>query len=388
MTEPTVRRLKAEYHDFVKDLPKGKKSEVKEMPRKRKQGRPLLLGNELNRQVQAYIKYLRERGTAVNTTVVMASAEGIVKSKDANLLKEDGSFGGIEITKGWAHSLLGRMGMVKRKACSKNKVVPEHFDNVKEQFLSNIKQLVDLEKIPPALIINWDQTAINYVPPASWTMEVQGSKRVDLAGKDDKREITACFAGSMEGNFLPPQLVYEGKTPRCLPQVNFPNDWHVTYSPTHWCNESTMQDYIDQIILPYISMKKKEMKLESSQPALLIFVNFKAQCTEKLLTYIDAHNVYVVLIPAAANCTDRLQPLDISVNKPAKDFLRRQFQEWYSDKICRQFQGLDPKEPVDLRLTIMKPLGAKWMISLHDYFKSNPKIIQNGFNFIRNYLKL
>ena len=134
LTEPTVRRLKAEYQEFVKGLPKGEKSEVKEMPCKKKQGRPLLLGNELDRQVQDYIKYLRERGTAINTSVVMASAEGIVKSKDANLLKENGNFGGIEITKSWAHVLLGRMGMVKRKACSKNKVAPEHFDSVKEQF--------------------------------------------------------------------------------------------------------------------------------------------------------------------------------------------------------------------------------------------------------------
>jgi len=303
------------------------------------------LGKELDRQVQDYIKYLRKRGTAINTTVVMATAEGIVKSHDPTLLKkkdensQDGSFGGIELNKGWADGLLGRMGMVKRKACSKNKVDPELFDNVKEQFLLDIKQLTDLEMIPPALIINWDQTAINYVPPASWTMAEQGSKRVDLAGKDDKRQITACFAGSMAGDFLPPQLVYEGKTPRCLPQVTFPSDWHVTYSPTHWCNESTMEDYINEIILPYIRTKRKELKLEANQPALLIFDNFKAQCTKKLLTHIDAHDVYVVLIPA--NCTDRLQPLDISVNKPAKDFLRRQFQEWYSNKICRQFQGME-----------------------------------------------
>jgi len=74
---------------------------------------------------------------------------------------------------------------------------------------------------------------------------------------------------------------------------------------------------------------------EANQLTLLIFDNFKAQCTEKLLTHIDAHDVYVVMIPA--NCTDRLQPLDISVNKPAKDFLQRQFQEWYLNKICRQF---------------------------------------------------
>ena len=88
-------------------------------------------------------------------------------------------------------------------------------------------------------------------------MEVEGSKRVDLAGKDDKRKITACFADTMEGDFLPPHLVYEGKTPRCLLQVDFPDGWHVTYSSTHWCNERTMQDYVDEIILPYISMKEK-----------------------------------------------------------------------------------------------------------------------------------
>jgi len=43
--------------------------------------------------------------------------------------------------------------------------------------------------------------------------------------------------------------VYEGKAPRCLPQVDFPDGWHVTYSSTHWCNESIMQDYVDEIIL-------------------------------------------------------------------------------------------------------------------------------------------
>lgn len=104
----------------------------------------------------------------------------------------------------------------------------------------------------------------------------------------------------------------------------------------------------------------------------------------QLFQDIDAHNVYVKLI--THNCTGRLQPLDISVNKPAKDFLQKEFQDWYSRKICHQFQGVDPKEPIDLRLTIMKPLGAQWTVSLHKYLKSNPKIIKNGFNFIRNYL--
>ena len=74
----------------------------------------------------------------------------------------------------------------------------------------------------------------------------------------------------MEGDFLPPQLVYEGKRPRCLPQVDFPNNWRITYPSSHWCNDSTMQDYIDGIILPYINMKRREMKLPSKHPGLLL----------------------------------------------------------------------------------------------------------------------
>ena len=116
LKEPSVRRLKNEYQSSLKGTLKGSGDGVKELPYK-KTGRPLLLGGKLDKQVQEYVKYMRDRGTAVNATVVVAAAEGIVKSQDPNLLDN----GGIEITKWWARSLLSRMGMVKRKACSKNK---------------------------------------------------------------------------------------------------------------------------------------------------------------------------------------------------------------------------------------------------------------------------
>ena len=42
--------------------------EVKELPRK-KTGRPLLLGADIDTQVQEYIKDVRRRGLAINTSV-------------------------------------------------------------------------------------------------------------------------------------------------------------------------------------------------------------------------------------------------------------------------------------------------------------------------------
>ena len=94
---------------------------------------------------------------------------------------------------------------------------------------------------------------------------------------------------------------------------------------------------------------------------------------------LETKQVRLVVVPA--NCTDRLQPLDVSVNKAAKEFLRGQFQEWYSDQICQQLQTCKENEleSVDLKMSIVKPLGAKWMMNLYDYMKDKPDIIRNGF---------
>ena len=93
---------------------------------------------------------------------------------------------------------------------------------LKQQFLLDIKAAVEIEEIPKDLILNWDQTGINYVPVSQWTMEKKGSKCVEVIGLGDKRQITAVFAGTLAGDFLPVQLVYQGKTTKCLPDIDFP----------------------------------------------------------------------------------------------------------------------------------------------------------------------
>ena len=80
-----------------------------------------------------------------------------------------------------------------------------------------------------------------------------------------------------------------------------------------------------------------------------------------------------------ANCTDRLPPLDLSVNKAAKEYLKEEFQAWYTKQISEQVQGLSEKKPVDLRLTAVKSLGAKWLQGVYDYLKAKPEIVRNGF---------
>ena len=118
-------------------------------------------------------------------------------------------------------------------------------------------------------------------------MAKEGSKRVEIAGINDKRQITAIFANTMSGDFLPPQIIYSGKTTKCLPSITFPDDWHVTYTQNHWANEVTTEDYINNILLPYVAQKRLELSLPIDHPALVIFDRFKAQCTERILSLLD-----------------------------------------------------------------------------------------------------
>ena len=83
------------------------------------------------------------------------------------------------------------------------------------------------------------------------------------------------------------------------------------------------------------------------------------------------------------NATDLLQPLDISVNKPAKDFLKWKFELWYSERVLEQIQGQDIEtlelNPVDLCLPMMREHIAVWLVDMFEYIRENPQFITNGF---------
>ena len=150
------------------------------------------------------------------------------------------------------------------------------------------------------------------------------SQQVELAGLNDKWQITAVLCGSLTGVFLPPRVIYKGKTGRWHPTFNFPCDWRITNSENQWANEDTTVDYINNIIVPYLQQVRKILYLNNDHPALAIYDCFRGQVTESVSTLLEENNIHVVVVPA--NCTGHLQPLDLSLNKSVKDFLRREFQ--------------------------------------------------------------
>ena len=82
-------------------------------------------------------------------------------------------------------------------------------------------------------------------------------KMYQSKGVDDKSQITATFAVSLTGKFLPVQLIYKGKTKHSLPKFKFPSTISLSYTENHWLNTEKSIEVLEQIIFPYFKMVKR-----------------------------------------------------------------------------------------------------------------------------------
>ena len=127
--------------------------------------------------------------------------------------------------------------------------------------------------------------------------------------------------------------VYKRKTECCHPSYSCLSNWSITHSLKHWSTKKTMLEDIIRIIVAYVERVRDDVGEKS---AAVIIDNFKGQITNAVIYLLEEHGIHVCLLPA--NTTYRLLPMDIGVNKPAKDFLKWQFEEWNTE-VSKQLQG-------------------------------------------------
>jgi hypothetical protein len=134
---------------------------------------------------------------------------------------------------------------------------------------------VKLHNVPEALVLNTDQTGVQLVPNATYQRAPCGAKSVSCNGSGEKRQITANPTTAADGTSLPLQLIYQGKTQRCLPAGNYQHDprfkgWQWNWSENHWANFTTTQTHIMRIIAPYRDRVVAELGLPADQKCILL----------------------------------------------------------------------------------------------------------------------
>ena len=110
-------------------------------------------------------------------------------------------------------------------------------------------------------------------------------------------------------------------------------------------------------------IEKVRGDIGSEKAALVIIDDFKRKITQSMINLLESNNILLSLLPP--NTTDVLHPMDLSVNKPAKDYLTGCFENWYAHEIVKQVQNNEEKEEeemclqqVNMSFPVMKELSG------------------------------
>ncbi|ELT88046.1 hypothetical protein CAPTEDRAFT_206510 [Capitella teleta] len=301
------------------------------LPRK-KQGRSTLLPADIDSAVQKHLRTIHSSGGIVNRSIILGSGRGIMSAMGGTtLLQENGGY--VNISSSWAASLIKRMSFVQKKGTKAAKKRPEQFYVIKQELLDHITRTVRESEIPDGMIVNFDQTGLNIVPIKSWTLGQRGSKQVKITGLDNKRQ---------QNKEVPPTAQVSrglGDHPPRQPLVDHCNHGE--------CTGTVLREKI-----------RNRVGLDANHPALCIMDVFSAHRVDTVQALLVKNNIRVMFV--SPNCTGDLQPLDLSGNADFKNSLKNCFIQRYADKVAMASEAGNSMD-VDLRLSIMKPLHARWV---------------------------
>ena len=131
---------------------------------------------------------------------------------------------------------------------------------------------------------------------------------------------------------------------------------------------------MEHIIIPYVQKQRNTLKLDAEYPAMLLMDVFKGQMIDPVKEILKRNNTILQKVPA--NLTYLFKPLDAQggPNGYAKRFIKKKFTLSYADQVQRAMDGnrfrLMEEIDIELKLSVLKPLHASWLIELFDHMTS------------------
>ncbi|MDO9333522.1 MAG: hypothetical protein Q7T57_03245 [Dehalococcoidales bacterium] len=334
----------------------------------------------IEEEIKQTLLLMRSAGTAVNSHVIRWVMDGIIALR----APPDSPLTSMNFSKSfvcaWARKVLTWSWRKSTTAASK---LPLDWEDQGVLMAKRIAATMETHDVHPSLVINMDQTGVHLVPTSNWTYQARGSKSVAVVGAEDKRQITVCIASSLEGDLLPPQLIFQGKTPRSLPSLTVDAraaKADVTFSENHWSNQTTMRDYIEKIVIPYAESRIQLFKLDADAKIILVLDVWSVHKSEEFRFYLRTQHPRIHLVFVPANCTSKLQVADVVLQRPFKHVITQRFNEWASEVVLNQIAegkiiGLNDS----LKMSTIKPLALDWCIESWKSLKERKSLIIEGW---------
>ena len=217
-----------------------------------------------------------------------------------------------------------------------------------------------------------DQTPLPFVLDDNRTYDTVGAKEIWVrSGQSglDKRQCTVQLTVFGDGVCrLRPTLIVRGKGLRIPKEEksNWDKRVKVSFQEKAWCDQTIMKCWINE---EWGNMFFNPATPESSGKILCADLH-RAQQTATVKRMLQSKNTVLVNIPHG--CTSKVQPLDVSINKPFKDYLRTQFEKNRDENIELYISN---------KLTASKTqvLKTKWVAEAWEKIKAKKEMIICSF---------
>lgn len=269
-------------------------------------GRKTLIPKTIETELLQYILDIRAYKIPVS--------DDLIKSRGKYLLQESKLNIDCNFSNGWLSNYKKKYNICRRKGGSKIVSIDNTELNVITSFIEEIKN--DILSDVYDSIINIDETGVYYDSPINFTLDIKGTKRVEIitTGRE-KRRITVILGVDLLNMInIKPFIILEGKTKQCLKDVNKNGNYNLSYQKNSWCTD-------DQFI-KFISTFPNDKKI------LLLFDNFKGHKTEKVNNFLQLEYPLITVKTLPPNTTSILQPLDVGINRPFKVHIKNKYLEW------------------------------------------------------------
>lgn len=218
---------------------------------------------------------------------------------------------------GWCTRFLNRNGLALRQKTHIAQKLPKDVEEKVHNFEKFVLKERKMFDFALGQIGNMDETPMYFDMPGNTTIDRVGSKSVSVKTTGhEKQHFTVVLACQADGQKLRPMVIFKRKT---MPKDSFPRDVVVKVHQKGWMDENLTKVWLDEVW-----MKRPGALLKPR--SLLVWDMFRAHLCDSVKAKLKDYRTRQAVIPGG--CTSVLQPLDVSVNKPFKTYIRKLWISW------------------------------------------------------------
>ncbi|GAQ88167.1 hypothetical protein KFL_004060010 [Klebsormidium nitens] len=302
---------------------------------------------EVFRKLLAILTGMRDAGQPVDSSIIQSVIRGTIEALAPELLQRRLKGGQLfEVSRSFSRKFANRwLGWTWRRATTAASKLPDDWEQQGDDMAFRIAAICYKDNIPPELVVNSDQTGVHLRPSSDLTYEQKNVKEVKILGKEDKRQITCVVSSSAGGEVLPLQCVFEGKTSAVEPQgveatIAKAKGFDLTHSANHWSNQETSMWFVERVLVPWHAKKCAELGRNALVQKMIWLVDcWKVHKSAEFLGNMAERFPLVKVLFVPANCTGKLQPADVVLQRPFKHRFRQQFNSWQAAEVAAQIEG-------------------------------------------------